>query len=84
MIRMLCKEGTLDPNKAEGKMMVCLRGNTSRVGNGKQAALAGAVAMILCNDKSSGNDITADPHFLPATHINFNQGQALFSYVNST
>lgn len=81
---MLCKEGTLDPHKAKGKIMVCLRGNSSRVEKGRQAAQAGAAAMILCNDKASGNDITADPHFLPATHINFFDSQALFSYVNST
>ncbi|KAJ4888533.1 Subtilisin-like protease SBT5.4 [Raphanus sativus] len=81
---MLCKEGSLDPHKAKGKIMVCLRGNTSRVDKGRQADLAGAVGMILCNDKASGNDITADPHFLPATHINYFDSQALFSYVNST
>ncbi|KAL0692834.1 hypothetical protein Bca4012_060014 [Brassica carinata] len=81
---MLCKEGTLDQYKAKGKIMVCLRGNTSRVDKGKQASLAGSVGMILCNDKKSGNDIIADPHFLPATHINFFDSQALFSYVNST
>ncbi|CAN7002670.1 unnamed protein product [Brassica oleracea var. botrytis] len=81
---MLCKEGTLDPHKAKGKIMVCLRGSSSRVEKGRQAAQAGAAGMILCNDKASGNDITADPHFLPATHINFFDSQALFSYVNST
>ncbi|KAF2596179.1 hypothetical protein F2Q68_00011063 [Brassica cretica] len=81
---MLCKEGTLDPHKAKGKIMMCLRGNSSRVEKGRQAAQAGAAGMILCNDKASGNDITADPHFLPATHINFFDSQALFSYVNST
>ncbi|ESQ39940.1 hypothetical protein EUTSA_v10001201mg [Eutrema salsugineum] len=81
---MLCKEGTLDPHKAKGKIMVCLRGDTSRVGKGRQAALAGAVAMILCNDKAFGDDITADHHFLPATQINFLDGQAVFSYVNTT
>ncbi|CAA7040211.1 unnamed protein product [Microthlaspi erraticum] len=80
---MLCKEGTLDSNKAKGKMMVCLRGNTSRVDKGTQAALAGSVAMVLCNDKASGNDITVDPHFLPATHIKINE-QAPFSYPDVT
>ncbi|KAH0899283.1 hypothetical protein HID58_048851 [Brassica napus] len=81
---MLCKEGTLDPHKAKGKIMVCLRGNSSRVEKGRQAAQAGAAGMILCNDKASGNDITADPHFLPATHINFFDSQALFSYPDVT
>ena len=45
---------------------------------------AGAVGMILCNDKLSGNELIADPHFLPASQINYEDGLALFAYVNST
>ncbi|XP_010538433.1 PREDICTED: subtilisin-like protease SBT5.4 [Tarenaya hassleriana] len=81
---LLCKEGTLDPEKAKGKIMVCLRGDSARVEKGRQAALAGAVGMILCNDKSTGNDIIADPHFLPASQINYVDGLSVFSYINST
>lgn len=51
---------------------------------GQQAALAGAVGMVLANNQASGYEIIADPHLLPATHINYVDGLAVFSYVNST
>ncbi|KAE8654871.1 Subtilisin-like protease SBT5.3 [Hibiscus syriacus] len=42
-----------------------------RVDKSKQAALAGAVGMILANDILSDNEIIADAHVLPASHINY-------------
>ncbi|XP_062079031.1 subtilisin-like protease SBT5.4 [Humulus lupulus] len=81
---LLCKPKTLDPKKVKGKILVCLRGDTARIEKGQQAALAGAVGMILANDLSSGNDVIADPHFLPSSHINYNDGNLVFSYINST
>ncbi|KAH7837867.1 hypothetical protein Vadar_019105 [Vaccinium darrowii] len=81
---MLCKEGTLDHKKVKGKILVCLRGDNARVDKGMQAALAGAVGMILCNDESTGSEIIADPHFLPASHINYTDGLAVYAYLKST
>ncbi|KAA8526651.1 hypothetical protein F0562_008145 [Nyssa sinensis] len=81
---LLCKAGTLDPRKVKGKILVCLRGITARVDKGQQAALAGAVGMVLANNDLSGNEIIADPHVLPASHINYADGVAVFNYVNST
>lgn len=80
----LCKPGALDPKKVKGKILVCLRGENGRVNKGEQALLAGAVGMILANDESSGNEIIADAHVLPASHINFTDGKALYAYINST
>ncbi|TKY59961.1 Subtilisin protease SBT5.3 [Spatholobus suberectus] len=80
----LCQNGTLDPNKVKGKIVVCLRGINARVDKGEQAFLAGAVGMVLANDKTSGNEILADPHVLPASHINFSDGRAVYNYINST
>ncbi|XP_057429641.1 subtilisin-like protease SBT5.3 [Lotus japonicus] len=80
----LCQNGTLDPNKVKGKIVLCLRGINARVDKGEQALLAGAVGMVLANDKTNGNEILADPHVLPASHINFSNGVAVFDYVNST
>ncbi|CAK9177165.1 unnamed protein product [Ilex paraguariensis] len=81
---MLCKGGTLDPEKVKGKILVCLRGQNARVDKGEQAYLAGAAGMILCNDESSGNEIIADPHVLPASHLNYTDGLAVYAYINST
>ncbi|KAK4846690.1 hypothetical protein QYF36_020894 [Acer negundo] len=81
---LLCENGKLDPKKVKGKILVCLRGENSRVEKGEQAILAGAVGMVLANRNDTGNEIVADPHLLPASHINYNDGVAVFSYINST
>ncbi|XP_019461924.1 PREDICTED: subtilisin-like protease SBT5.3 isoform X2 [Lupinus angustifolius] len=80
----LCQNGTLDPAKVTGKIVVCLRGISARVDKGEQALLAGAVGMVLANDEASGNEILADPHVLAASHVNFTNGVTVFSYINST
>ncbi|XP_051128469.1 subtilisin-like protease SBT5.4 [Andrographis paniculata] len=80
----LCKGNTLDPAKARGKIVVCLRGDNARVEKGEECHRAGAAGMILCNDKTSGNDIISDPHTLPASHVNYTDGQIIFHYVNYT
>lgn len=80
----LCKPGTLDPKKVKGKILACLRGENARVDKGQQAALAGAVGFILANDILSGNELIADAHVIAASHLNFSDGEAVFSYINST
>ncbi|KAF2323876.1 hypothetical protein GH714_002962 [Hevea brasiliensis] len=81
----LCGPGTLDPSKAAGKIIVCLRGgNIARLDKGIEAARAGAVGMILANDQSSGNELIADPHLLPASLINYTDGLVVIAYINST
>ncbi|KAG7534870.1 PA domain [Arabidopsis thaliana x Arabidopsis arenosa] len=81
---LLCKKGSLDPEKVKGKIVVCLRGDNARVDKGQQALAAGAAGMILCNDKASGNEIISDAHVLPASQIDYKDGEALFSYLSST
>ncbi|KAL5577743.1 hypothetical protein UlMin_019442 [Ulmus minor] len=81
---LLCKPNTIDPMKVKGKILVCLCGENSRTGKGQQAALAGAVGMILANDASSGDELVADLHVLPASRINFTDGRLVFDYLNST
>ncbi|KAM7503805.1 hypothetical protein LguiB_002709 [Lonicera macranthoides] len=80
----LCKAGSLDHRKVKGKILVCLRGDNARVDKGQQAASAGAVGMVLANNEESGNEIIADPHVLPATHITYTDGLAVYHYINST
>ncbi|KAL5099332.1 hypothetical protein RYX36_003659, partial [Vicia faba] len=80
----LCINGTIDPKKVKGKILVCLRGVNERVEKGLSALHAGAVGMILCNDKLNGNEIDNDPHFLPTSHIAYEDGVAVFAYLNST
>ncbi|RAL37908.1 hypothetical protein DM860_000602 [Cuscuta australis] len=81
----LCMPGSIDPNKAQGKILVCTRGVNARVEKGQVAAAAGAAGMILCNDEASANDVIADAHLLPATQITYLDGLKLLRYLaNST
>ncbi|KAL0398923.1 UNVERIFIED_CONTAM: Subtilisin-like protease SBT5.4 [Sesamum radiatum] len=79
----LCLNNTLDSKKVKGKIVVCLRGQNARVEKGQEAYRAGAAGMILSNDAESGNEIIADPHILPATHINFTDGRIVFDYLKT-
>ncbi|TKY57000.1 serine-type endopeptidase [Spatholobus suberectus] len=66
----LCKPGTLDPAKVRGKILVCLRGDKLQsVSEGEQGKLAGAVAVLVQNDKQSGNLLLAENQVLPAASI---------------
>uniref|UniRef100_A0A803MY77 Uncharacterized protein n=1 Tax=Chenopodium quinoa TaxID=63459 RepID=A0A803MY77_CHEQI len=80
----LCKYGTMDPNKARGKIVVCLRGDNARVDKGQQVALVGGVGMVLANDQDTANEIIVDPHVLPASHINYRDGVHVYDYIKST
>ncbi|POO02849.1 Subtilase [Trema orientale] len=81
---LLCNDGTLDPKKVKGKILVCLLTGYDGIEIGQRAVLAGAVGFILANDEEKGNDIIGDPHFLPASHVNYTDGQLVFAYLNST
>ncbi|XP_047081192.1 subtilisin-like protease SBT5.3 [Lolium rigidum] len=80
----ICLPGSLDPKKVKGKIVVCLRGTNARVAKGVTVLQAGGVGMVLANDASSGNDVIADAHLLPATHISYRDGLLLYSYLKST
>ncbi|CAL5023379.1 unnamed protein product [Urochloa decumbens] len=80
----LCMIGALDPKKVKGKVVVCLRGINARVAKGEAVKQAGGVGMVLANDVSTGNEIIADAHVLPATQIKYKDGLLLYSYLNST
>ena len=80
----LCLNGTLDPAKVKGKIVLCLRGENARVAKGLECAQAGAVGMILANDAENGDNTIADPHLLPATNIKYEDGQYIYKYINKT
>ncbi|XP_073004529.1 subtilisin-like protease SBT5.3 [Typha latifolia] len=80
----LCYLRSLDPEKVRGKIVVCLRGINARVEKGEAVRQAGGVGMVLANDHTTGNEIIADAHVLPATHISYSDGLVLFSYLEST
>ncbi|KAF8658974.1 hypothetical protein HU200_058812 [Digitaria exilis] len=80
----MCLLGSLDPEKARGKIVVCVRGAITRVEKGEAVHRAGGAAMIIVNDELSGNDLHADPHVLPAVHISYTDGLTLSGYIKNT
>lgn len=66
----LCLADTLDPAKANGKVVFCDRGAIARVDKSKEAARAGAVGSILGNVEGGSDTVNADAHTVPTVHVN--------------
>ncbi|KAH1118258.1 hypothetical protein GYH30_047137 [Glycine max] len=73
-----CDNGTLDPEKAKGKILVCF--GTDK---GVEAIRVGAVGLILAFD-NSGLEILADLHLLPASNVGFVDGNYIYNYIRIT
>lgn len=56
----------------------------ARTAKSLNAYHAGAVGMILCNNKDTGNDTSADSHIIASSHLTCTNGQVLYAYLNST
>ncbi|KAK7295278.1 hypothetical protein RJT34_18184 [Clitoria ternatea] len=66
----LCRAGTLDPAKVNGRVVARLReGKTKSVAEGQEALSAGAKGMILQNQRQNGKTLLGEPHVLSI--INF-------------
>jgi len=79
-----CIEGTLDPKKAKGTILVCHRGGSLVFNKCTQATSVGAVGIIILNNAFFGNEMYVEPYLCPATHISYSDGLQVSSYVNST
>ncbi len=64
-----------------GEIVVCKRGNTGRAQKGYNVLQGGAVGMILYNQATNVTDLETDNHYLPATHIQYSDGQAVLSFI---
>ncbi|XP_057420943.1 subtilisin-like protease Glyma18g48580 [Lotus japonicus] len=61
----LCRPGTLDPAKVNGKIVVCVReGKIKSVAEGQEALSSGAQGMVLSNQQQNGNTLLSEPHVL--------------------
>lgn len=68
-----------------GKIVLCMSsGISGRVDIGSSVLGFGGVGLILMNSKAEGYTTFADVHVLPATHVSYNAGSAILSYINST
>lgn len=79
-----CLPGSLSPQKAKWKIVMCLRGNGTRVGKGGEVKRAGGAGFILGNSKANGEELAADSHLLPATAVTYSNAIKILSYINST
>ncbi|AXJ11779.1 S8 family peptidase [Arthrobacter sp. PM3] len=64
----LCGNGSLDPAKIAGKVVVCDRGVVDRVEKSAEVKRGGGVGMILVNLSNSSLD--TDKHSVPTVHVN--------------
>ena len=76
--------GSLDSEKVKEKIVVCHNLNDLEVDKNYEAAQAGAVGMIIVNDKESGDELFPTPHILPASHISYTNGKLINQYIQST
>jgi hypothetical protein len=79
-----CLPGSLSPEKVKGKIVLCIRGNGTRVGKGLEVKRAGGAGFILGNSQANGAELTCDPHLLPATAVTYNDAVRIWKYINST
>ncbi|PIN22581.1 Tripeptidyl-peptidase II [Handroanthus impetiginosus] len=78
-----CLPGSLSPEKAKGKIVMCFRGNGTRVGKGMEVKRAGGIGFILGNSEANGNEVAADAHFLPATALSYKNALKILKYIYS-
>ena len=64
-----------------GEIVVCDRGDIARVDKGANVLAGGAGGLILANDEGNAASINADPHYLPASHITYDDGVALKAWL---
>ncbi|MEU8733602.1 S8 family serine peptidase [Streptomyces tendae] len=77
----LCMDGTLDPAKVVGTIVVCDRGVNPRVDKSQEVKRAGGVGMILVN--LSDLDTSGDLHAVPTVHLNTPAATAVRAYASS-
>ncbi|KAL9665760.1 hypothetical protein QQ045_000081 [Rhodiola kirilowii] len=79
-----CLPNSLSPALAKGKIILCMRGNGTRIAKGMEVKRAGGAGYILGNSPANGAEIPVDPHVLPATAISSDDAIKVRSYIDST
>ncbi|XP_075666679.1 subtilisin-like protease SBT5.6 [Castanea sativa] len=79
-----CLPGSLSPEKAKGKIVLCMRGSGTRVGKGIEVKRAGGAGFILGNSVANGAEIACDAHLLPASAVTYDDAIKIYQYINST
>lgn len=77
----LCRRGSLDRDKVEGRIVVCDRGIIDRVAKSAAVKRAGGVGMVLVN--TTPDSIVADFHAVPTVHLKDTDGAKVKNYVDN-
>ncbi|KAL2235786.1 UNVERIFIED_CONTAM: Subtilisin-like protease SBT1.7 [Sesamum indicum] len=82
-----CDPESLNRTGVKGKIVLCYVENdirTTTIEQGRMVKDAGGAAMILINIGRDGFTTSADAHVIPATNINYEDGEKILAYMNST
>ncbi|XP_020548622.1 subtilisin-like protease SBT1.4 [Sesamum indicum] len=80
-----CDQESLNRTGVEGKIVLCyIDKRTTKIEQGRKVKDAGGAGMILMNFEEEGFTTSADAHVIPATNINYENGQKIMAYMNST
>ncbi|KAI4295353.1 hypothetical protein L6164_035407 [Bauhinia variegata] len=78
-----CLPDTLNPDKVEGKIVLCIRGQGGRLQKSLEVKRAGGVGAIIGNNKTNGADVPCDAHLFPATGVLYQDSLKLLRYITS-
>jgi subtilisin family serine protease len=79
----LCLPGSINPAAVAGKVVLCNRGNNTRVDKGQTVRDAGGAGMVLANVDGGAGDVDADFHFVPSVHVAAAAGNAIRAYADT-
>ncbi len=78
----LCLDGTLDPAKVAGKIVLCRRGGNGRIAKSAEVLRAGGAGMILYNVTDDDN-LFSDNFFVPTVHVDNTPGLKVKAYIKN-
>jgi len=76
----LCLEGTLDPTKVNGAIVLCKRGGNGRIAKSAEVARAGGAGMVLYNAVDV-DTLFSDNFFVPTVMLDNTPGLQLKSWI---
>ncbi|KAK1969578.1 PA domain-containing protein [Colletotrichum sublineola] len=79
----LCLDGSLDPARVTGKVVLCVRGQNRKVEKGSAVKAAGGRGMILVNPPANGDNLVPDAYPLPAMHLDKEDGPEVEAYAKA-
>lgn len=79
----LCLPDTLDPLKVAGKVVLCKRGDNSRIDKSHNVFDEGGLGMILFN-AADAQELVTDTHFVPSVHVSNSDGLAVRAAITAS